>query len=321
MNLSTVTNNSEQAMSIKYNSMVYELLTKGKKVLILSYGEVFFDIPLFPFDKLPFPDLYHYSSSRGIPELREKLSEYFLKKYDIPINYEKEILITAGSKAAIHFALMSILNPGDEVIIPEPYWVSYPEQVKLCYGVPVTIPFNKSVYDIEYYITDKTKAIIINNPHNPTGYLYNEKELNHFLKLSQKYNLWLLSDEAYSEFVDNNIFISPGKIDREKKHTIVFNSISKNYGISGWRLGYVIGQEDLIFNILKINQHLITCPSTVLEYYVEKYFYDILDVTKPQISTLMIKRKQIAEFMTQIGLNFCRVMQLFIFLFLFLLLI
>jgi len=301
--LSNITNNSEQAMSIKYNTMVYELQSAGKKVLILSLGEAFFDIPLYSFDKLPFPNIYHYTNSRGIPELRKKLSEFFLKNYDIPINYEKEILLTVGSKAAIHFAFMATLNPGDEVLIPEPFWVSYPEQVKLCYGVPVSVPYYKTVYDFEEFITKKTKVIVINNPHNPTGYLYTEKELKHLLKLAKKYNLWLFSDEAYSEFVDDKTFISPGKIDRLKERTVIFNSISKNYGISGWRLGYVIANESLIFNILKISQHLITCPPTILEYYVEKYFYDILEITNPQIKELVQKRKVIADFMVTIGLE------------------
>jgi len=305
MKLSNVTNDAEQAMSIKYNTMVYELQRTGKKVLIMSLGEAFFNIPLFPMADLPFPDIYHYSNSRGIPELREKLAEFFLRKYDIPINYEKEILITAGSKAAIHFALMSILDPGDEVLVPDPSWVSYPEEIKLCYGKPVAIPYFKTVYHFEKYITDKTKAIIITNPHNPTGYVYTQKEIEHLLGLAKKYNLWLLSDEAYSEFVDDkDVFISPGKIDRDKKHTIIFNSISKNYGISGWRLGYVIGNENLIFNILKVNQHIITCPSTILEYYVEKYFYKILKHTEPQIKELIKKRKTIAHFMKKNGLEY-----------------
>jgi aminotransferase len=304
MQLSEITKNAEEAMSIKYNTLVYELQRQGKEVLVLSLGEAFFDIPLFSMEDLPHPSIYHYSHSRGIPELREKLAEYFLKKYDIPINYEKEILITAGSKAAIHFALMAVLNPADEVIIPEPAWVSYPEQVKLCHATPIQIPYYKSVFDLENYVTDKTKAIVICNPHNPTGHIYTKQEINHLLHLADKYNIWLLSDEAYSEFVDENVFLSPGKIDREKTHTIVFNSISKNYGISGWRLGYVIANESVIYNILKINQHIITCPATILEFYVEKYFYDILNITKPQITHLMQGRKNIAQYMDELGLKY-----------------
>jgi aspartate aminotransferase/aminotransferase len=113
----------------------------------------------------------------------------------------------------------------------------------------------------------------------------------------------LLSDEAYSDFVKEENFISLGSIDREKTHSIIFNSISKNYGISGWRLGYIIGNKSLINGVLKVNQHLITCPATILELYVEKYFQDILDITLPQISSLLDHRKELSDFMKKIGLN------------------
>jgi aminotransferase len=300
---SIIAEQSDQAMSIKYNTMVYELKLQGKKVLIMSLGEAFFDLPLFSMNELPFPDIYHYSHSMGLPELRKKLSKYFLEKYDIPFNYEKEIIVTAGSKIGIYMALMAIINPGDEVIVQEPCWVSYPEQIKLCYGIPVQVPFDKSIYEIENYITVKTRAIIISNPHNPTGNIYTEKELQYLLALAEKHNIWILSDEAYSDFVNDNSFISPGKIDREKKHTIIFNSISKNYGISGWRLGYIISNEKLIYEVLKINQHLMTCPATILEYYVIKYFDKILEITLPQINDLISKRHRLAKYMEEVGLK------------------
>lgn len=303
MQFSHISEDAAQAMSIKYNTMVYGYQRMGKKVTVLSLGEAFFDIPLFPMEALPFPKSYHYSDSRGTPELRQKLSEYFLRNYDVPINYEKEIIITAGSKAAIHFAFMATVNPGDEVLIHEPYWVSYPEQVRMCHGVPVPIPYYVKAQEFEKYITPRTKVIVINNPHNPTGYIYSEAELRGLLELAEKHHLWIFCDEAYSEFAEDGAFVSLGRIDREKKHAVVFNSISKNYGISGWRLGYVIGNEKLMFNILKINQHLITCPATILEHYVERYFYDILTVTNPQIRALLEKRSRIGQYMRSIGLE------------------
>ena len=302
-NLSKITNASEQAMSIKYNTKVYEMKQSGTDVLVMSLGEAFFDIPLFKFDVLPFPGLYHYTHSRGIIELREKLANYFLKQFDLPFNPKDEILITAGSKAAIHMTLMTILDPSDEVIIPEPLWVSYPEEVKLCYGIPVTIPLGISIYDYESYITKKTKAIIICNPHNPTGYIYKKEELEYFLMLAQKHNIWLFSDEAYSDFVNDDSFCSLGKLDREKKHSIIFNSISKNYGISGWRLGYAISNKELIFNLLKVNQHLITCPASILEYYLVEYFDKILEITKPQIYQVVEKRNRLAKYLENIGIE------------------
>jgi aspartate aminotransferase/aminotransferase len=300
---SAVVSASEQAMSIKYNTMVYEMTRAGQKVIVMSLGEAFFDIPLFPMDDLPHPAVYHYSHSRGIPELREKLAGHFKKAYDVPIDPESEILITAGSKAAIHMALMSILDPGDEVLIHEPTWVSYPEQIKLCYGKPVRIPLDAAIRDYEKYVTRKTKAVIVNTPHNPSGYVWSESDLGYVLDLAKTHNLWVLSDEAYSEFVTTDTFVSLGALDPEKRHSIIFNSISKNYGISGWRMGYVIANKVLTDQILKVNQHLITCPPTILEYYISKHFDRILDITRPQIRAVVEQRAQLSRYMKEIGLD------------------
>ena len=302
---SKVVAQATQAMSIKYNTMVYELKRKGVDVTVLSLGEAFFDIPLYPFDDLPFPELYHYSHSRGVPELRECLAKYFLEHYDVSFDPETEIIVTAGSKIAIHMALMTILDPGDEVLIHEPAWVSYPEQVNLCYGVPVHIPYNVDVYDFEDFITNKTKAIIINNPNNPTGRVFTLEELSHLYQLAEKYNLFIISDEAYSDFLlDEDQFVSIGNLDRAKKHLMLVNSISKNYGISGWRLGYVITNPEMTNQLLKVNQHLITCPATILEHYIAKHFFDIIKITEPQIKALIEKRKKLCGIMDDMGLRY-----------------
>jgi aminotransferase len=301
--LSRVVTDAEQAMSIKFNTMVYELRRRGVKVTVLSLGEAFFDIPLLPMDVLPIPEIYHYSHSRGIPELREKLAGYFRAQYDFAFDPEREILVTAGSKAAVHMTLMSLLDPGDEVVIPEPYWVSYPEQVKLCYGRPVPVPYDRPVSEYGRYVTDRTKAIIINNPHNPRGYVHTREELEFLLDLGRERGIWILSDEAYSDFLIDDSFVSLGKLDRAKEASAVFNSISKNYGISGWRLGYVIANPTLIDAVLKVQQHLITCPATILEYYVARYFDEILEVTLPQIRSVVERRNELARFMQELGLE------------------
>lgn len=302
---SSVVEKSKEAISITYNNLVYELKNKGKDIITLSLGEAFFDIPLFSFDKLPYPEIYHYSHSRGILKLRECLSKYFLENYGIDFNPNSEILITSGSKIAIHMSLMAILNPGDEVIILEPAWVSYTEQVKLCYGIPVFLPYYEKIFSLEKYITNRTKLIIINNPNNPSGKIYSLEELNYLLYLSEKYNVFILSDEAYSEFMLNKSdFISLGNLDKKKDRLLIVNSISKNYGISGWRLGYVIANEKLINQILKLNQHLVTCPPTILQYYIVEYFYKIIEITYPQIKELLNKRILLSKYMDQINLKY-----------------
>jgi aspartate aminotransferase/aminotransferase len=293
-----------EAMSITYNTKVYDLRRAGKSVTVLSLGEAFLDIPLYSMSELPFPEIYHYSHSRGLPQLREKLAKFLESEYHFSTDPATELLVTAGSKAAIHMTLMSILDPGDEVIVPEPAWVSYREQISLCYGVPVGVSYRHSVYELEQFITPKTKAIIVNTPHNPTGYVYTRKELRHLFELAEKHDLWILSDEAYSDFVTDGSFVSMGTIDPQKHRSVVFNSISKNYGISGWRLGYVIGNKELIYQVLKVNQHLITCPATILAHYVATYFDQIAAVAKPQILRIVEQRNAIGRFMQEIGLSF-----------------
>ena len=146
--------------------------------------------------------------------------------------------------------------------------------------------------------------IIVNNPNNPTGKVYNLEEMSRIYQLAEKYNLYVLSDEAYSDFVLNkDEFISFAELDTEKKHTIIVNSLSKNFGMSGWRLGYMISNKEIINQTLKINQHLITCPSTILEYYMVKYFDEILSFTKPQIKKLIEKRHEISKILDSLSLK------------------
>jgi aminotransferase len=294
-----------QAMSIKYNNLVYEMKGQGIDIIVLSFGEAFFDIPLYAFDDLPYPDIYHYSHSRGIIGLRERLARYYTEQYEVPVDPDKEIIVTTGSKIAIHMAFMAILNPGDEVIIPEPAWVSYPEQVRLCHATPVLVPYYESMMDIDKYVTKKTRAIVLNFPHNPRGLLLPKEELEYLHTLAQRHDIYLLSDEAYSDFLlDEDKFISCGWHDPKKEHSIICNSMSKNYGMSGWRIGYVIANPDLIFQILKINQHLITCPATILEHYLVKHFDDILAITKPQMLDVVNKRKKLAAYMDSLGMTY-----------------
>jgi aminotransferase len=193
---SEVVVNAHEAMSIKYNNLVYELKRKGVNVIVLSLGEAFFDIPLFPMDDLPFPHLYHYTHSRGIPELREKICEYYQRSHGVSVDPEREIIVTAGSKAAIHFSMMSVLDPGDEIILHEPTWVSYPEQAKLCYAKPVLMPYTCGIADYEKYITDRSKMIVINNPHNPRGQVLSERELRYLVDLARAFIYWRMKPTA-----------------------------------------------------------------------------------------------------------------------------
>jgi aspartate/methionine/tyrosine aminotransferase len=296
--------NIAQALSIRYNNLVYEMKSRGEDVIVLSLGEAFFDIPLFRFDDLPMPDGYHYSHSRGLPALRRRLAGYYGTRYGVPVDPDTEIIVTAGSKIAIHMALMAILDPGDEVIVLEPAWVSYTEQVKLCHGVPVMVPHDTAIFGLGAFVTGRTRAIIVNNPNNPSGKVFSRAELEHLHALADRHGLFLLSDEAYSDFLPDDSFLSCGVLDPEKRHTIVCNSMSKNYGMSGWRIGYAISRPGLMDEVLKINQHLVTCAPTILQHYLERHFDEVLDITRPQIAEVVRRRAELAAFMDALGMEY-----------------
>lgn len=293
-----------QAMSVKFNMAVYDLQRQGKDIVVLSLGEAFFKLPLFSFQKLNYEKGFHYSSSWGLLELRQKISQYYFKEYGVTSSPDTEILISAGSKIIIYMVLASIINPGDEIIIIEPTWVSYPEQVRIAGGKPIAVSYKESLGNMNKYITAKTKAIIINNPQNPSGRVLNRKELEGLFDLSKQRNLYLLSDEAYSDFVSTEPFISIGAIDKKKERSFIVNSLSKCMGMSGLRIGYVISSEKLLRGVFKLNQHLITCPTTLIEQYAIKYFDEIIKITRPQIKRTLKQRQEIAVYMDSIGLNY-----------------
>ena len=282
-----------EAQSIYLNQLVYDLKRKGEDVITLSLGEAFFDIPLFDFNLLDLEKSHHYADSAGTPKLKEKISNHYYKTLKVKSDYNDEILISAGSKAIIYMSIKALINKGDEVILHEPAWLSYADQIKLCGGKVKYINYKENISELKKYISKKTKMIIINNPNKPAGKIYSKKELSSIFKTIKGSKIWLLVDEAYSDFVLNKNFISVGKILPSKKNLIIVNSLSKNMGISGWRIGYAISNKLFIKNLLKLNQHILTCAPSILMNYLEKYFENILKVTRPQIKALIKKRDKI----------------------------
>jgi aminotransferase len=291
-----------QAESIRCNNLVYEMKAAGRDVITLSLGEAFFDIPLPDFAQLATTGLHHYSHSRGLPELRRRLADYYGKQFHVQVDADREIIVTAGSKAAIYMTLLATLDPGDQVIIPEPFWVSYPEQVRLCGGQPVMVPHQVDIFDIGRYISRRTRIIMINNPNNPTGRIYSAEALRFLHDLADRNGLLLIVDEAYNEFIPPGAeFVSAEVFDQAKQHTVIVNSMSKNYGISGWRIGYVIAHRQLTDQILKINQHLVTCASTILQSYLAEHFDRLIDITRPQIWRTVALRNKVSEWLSGSG--------------------
>lgn len=303
LHLSSKVQSIPEALSIYINNLIYKMKHSGEQVMTLSLGEAHFDLPYFGFDDLDFSSGYHYSESRGIPEIRECISRYYADHYAADVDASEEILVSAGSKPLIFMALQAILEPGDEVLIMEPAWLSYPEQVKLAGGIPVFVPYACNLEDLDDFITSKTKAIIINNPNNPAGRLYTKDELLLIYGKMRKTGAYMIVDEAYSDFVNDASFSSMATLVPAKEGIIVANSLSKNLGMSGWRIGYCIAKPEVIFAMLKLNQHLITCTSTILLMYVAKHFDQLVSATQPQVSEVVSLRNDVRDYATSIGLR------------------
>ncbi len=296
-----------EAMSIYMNQLVYSEKRKGLDVVTLSLGEAFFDIPEFPMDKIDFVKGYHYSDSQGIPELRKKILNYYRKNYHCLAEDPNQVLISSGSKAIIYLAMLAVCEKGDEVLIHEPAWLSYQEQAKLAGAEPVFIPYDVRPYDFPRYINGKTKLLILNNPNNPAGWIYSKEDLIYLYEECRKHNIFILADEAYSDFVlDHQEYTSLSSIADELDGVFVVNSLSKNMGMSCWRVGYVISSRKNIDTLLVLNQHIITCAPTVLQLYLAYYFDDIIAVTLPQVKATVEKRNRIEHYLDEIGLRYLK---------------
>lgn len=301
--LSRVVQSIPEAMSIYINQLVYDQKRRGRDMTVLSLGEAYFDIPMFDFAEIDFTKGYHYSDSQGIPELRRKIAAFYGKQYNTLVDPDNELLISAGSKVLIYLAMQATLNPGDEVLIHEPAWLSYPEQARIVGAEPRFIPYNESAGRFVQYMTDRTKMLILNNPNNPAGRLYTKDELALLYESCRSRGIYILVDEAYSDFILDKSFESMARVVPDKHGIIVVNSLSKNMGMSGWRVGYVISAPAIIQSILKLNQHVVTCASTVLLQYMARYFDDVISRTLPQVRDVVLKRDRLGLFMDHIGLK------------------
>ncbi|MCR2042702.1 pyridoxal phosphate-dependent aminotransferase [Anaerosalibacter massiliensis] len=214
-----------------------------------------------------------YTPASGLIELKEAVCKKF--KDDNNLSYLPEnIIISSGAKHSIYNALMAITNPGDEIIISVPYWVSYPELIKLAGGIPVYIntkeenDFKYTINDLNRVITDKTKAIILNSPNNPTGALYNEEELKEIADWAIKNNILVISDEIYEKLAyDEETHVSIASINNDIKDiTIVINGMSKAYAMTGWRIGYAAANKDIAKVMSNIQSHTTSNPCSISQY-------------------------------------------------------
>jgi len=215
------------------------------------------------------PGIGRYIHPAGLPELREALCNKL--KRDNGIDYKTEqVMVTSGGKHALYNIMQSILDPGDEVIVPVPYWVSYPDMITLACGKQVNVEtdenFNLTADQIAEKLTNRTKAIIINSPNNPSGAMMHESELKRIADLAVENRVYVISDECYEAFVYDGEMVSIASLNDEiKQNTFTVNTMSKTYAIPGWRLGYVAGPEDVINAMTAIQSNSTSNITSLLQ--------------------------------------------------------
>ena len=212
-----------------------------------------------------------YTSNQGLPELREEISKWNKRKYNL--DYSKdEIIVTCGGSEAIDVALRACINPGDEVIILEPNYVSYEPDILLAGGVPVKIQlkneneFRLTPEELENAITSKTKILLIYYPNNPTGAIMTKSDLEQIADIIIKHDLLVVSDEIYSELTYSGNHFSMGSLPNMRERTITINGFSKAFSMTGWRLGYVMGPKEIVDQVKKIHQFVVMSAPTISQY-------------------------------------------------------
>jgi len=214
----------------------------------------------------------HYSANAGIKELRKEIATYLDRKYKAHYNPDNEIIVTVGASEGIDLALSAILEPGDEVIVPEPSFVAYKGCVLTNGGTPVSLPlkednlFKIDPSELKRAITDKTKAVIIPFPNNPTGSVMTGPELEEIVRVLEKKDLLIISDEIYSELTYGFEFRSMATFPSIRDRLILVNGFSKSHAMTGWRLGYVCGDARFVKHMFKIHQYALMCAPTVAQY-------------------------------------------------------
>ncbi|WP_214481018.1 aminotransferase [Bacillus sp. SM2101] len=213
-----------------------------------------------------------YTANAGLIELRQEIASYLKSQYMLQYNPDQEILVTVGASQALDLALRAIVNQGDEVIVVEPSFVSYAPLVTLAGGKPIAIQttetdqFKLKPEHIEKVISEKTKAIMICSPNNPTGAVLTKEELEAIAEIVDQYNLVVISDEIYSELSYDEQHYSIANVNGMRERTIVINGFSKGFAMTGWRLGYVAAPAELLQAMLKIHQYSMMCAPTPVQY-------------------------------------------------------
>ncbi|MCR5488027.1 MAG: aminotransferase class I/II-fold pyridoxal phosphate-dependent enzyme [Lachnospiraceae bacterium] len=253
----------------------FDIVSEMKDAISLGVGEPDFDTPWHIRDE----GIYSlekgrtfYTSNSGLKELRHEICEYIRRHYNVNYTGEKDVLITVGGSEAIDIGLRAVLDPGDEVVIPQPSYVSYEPCTIMAGGVPVIVElkeeneFRLTADDLEKVITPRTKVLILPFPNNPTGAIMERSDLESIREVILKHDLLVMSDEIYSELSYKGDHVTIASLPDMQERTILINGFSKAFAMTGWRLGYALGPQRIIEQMTKIHQYCIMCAPTNSQY-------------------------------------------------------
>lgn len=289
---------------------VEKLKSQGKSVVSLCAGEPDFNTPegikRATIEALN-NNQTHYSSNRGYLGLRQKVAQLLKEQTTVDYDSDQEIIMTCGCSEAINNACLAFIEPGDEVIIFTPAFVSYQNTVLLCEGIPVEIPLKASnefqidIEELKSKITNKTKMMIINNPSNPTGAVYQKGTLEKVCQLARENNILILADEIYNQLDYEKQYVSIASFENMKDYTIIVNGFSKAYAMTGWRMGYIAASKKHIDHILKVHQYTTTSQMTFAQIGMAKSIdqEDVKKEVQHMIQTFHERRTFIMEQLDQ----------------------
>ncbi len=290
----------------------FDLLASTEGVISLGVGEPDYSTP-WHISEAAIKSLEKgytmYTSNLGIPELREELTVQLKADYDVEYDPDNEILITVGSSEALDLSIRAILNPGDEVIMPDPCYVAYESCIIMAGGTPVKVPTNQennfeiSASDIEGHITERTKAILIGYPANPTGAVMDREQLMQIAEVALRNHLLVISDEIYAKLVygvEHTCFSSlPGM----KANSILLGGFSKAYAMTGWRIGYAAAPAEILAAITKIHQYTMMCAPTMSQVAALEALKSGGDSVIEMVNDYNKRRKVIVKGLSDIGLS------------------
>ncbi|MDE7231678.1 MAG: aminotransferase class I/II-fold pyridoxal phosphate-dependent enzyme [Lachnospiraceae bacterium] len=305
---------SKQAVALKPSGMrkFFDIVSEMEEALSLGVGEPDFDTPWHIRDE----GIYSlekgrtfYTSNSGLKELREEIATYIKRKQGVTYDPMKEVLITVGGSEAIDIGLRAVINPGDEVLIPQPSFVSYEPCAIMAGGVPVIIElkaeneFRLTAQELEDAITDKTKILILPFPNNPTGAILERENLEEIAAVIRKHDILVMSDEIYSELTYKEKHISIVEMEGMQERTILINGFSKAYAMTGWRLGYACGPVNIIEQMTKLHQFAIMCAPTTSQYAAVEALRNGDDDVKEMRTAYNQRRRYLMHAFKEMGLS------------------